>query len=46
VEELIEKLLSEDLASLGPRLKRHHILPGRAEDGSDFSLDRSKGVRS
>ena len=29
VEELIEKLLSEDLASLAPRLKRHHILLGR-----------------
>src|SRR3984893_445963 len=39
VEELIGKLLSEDLASLGPRLKRHHILLGRAEDDSDFSLD-------
>jgi hypothetical protein len=39
VEELIGKLLSEDLASLGPRMKRHHILLGRAEDGSDFSLD-------
>src|ERR1700680_1750710 len=46
VEELIERLLSEDLASLGPQLKRNHILLGRAEDGSDFSLDPSKGVRS
>jgi hypothetical protein len=36
VEELIEKLLSEDLASLAPRLKRHHILLGHTEEGRDF----------
>jgi hydroxymethylpyrimidine pyrophosphatase-like HAD family hydrolase len=39
VEELIEKLLSEDLASLGPRLKRHQILLGHAEGDGDFCLD-------
>jgi hypothetical protein len=39
VEELIEKLLSEDLASLAPRLKRHHILLGHMEQGHDFLLD-------
>jgi HAD superfamily hydrolase (TIGR01484 family) len=39
VEELIEKLLSEDLASLAPRLKRHHILLGQTEEGGDFLLD-------
>jgi haloacid dehalogenase-like hydrolase/Helicase HerA, central domain len=39
VEELIEKLLSEDLASLAPRLKRHQILLGRAEQGNEFCLD-------
>ena len=39
VEELIERLLSEDLQSLAPRLKRHHILLGRNETGQDFSLD-------
>ena len=39
VEELIDKILSEDLQGLGPRLKRHHILLGRAENGQDFSLD-------
>jgi HAD superfamily hydrolase (TIGR01484 family) len=39
VEELIEKLLAEDLASLAPRLKRRHILLGRAEQGRDFWLD-------
>ena len=39
VEELIEKLLAEDLASLAPRLKRRHILLGRTEEGRDFCLD-------
>ncbi|MCU1241685.1 MAG: yhaX [Candidatus Acidoferrum typicum] len=39
VEELIEKLLSEDLASLAPRLKRRRIFLGRTEQGGDFALD-------
>jgi len=39
VEELIEKLLSEDLASLAPRLKRRRILLGHTEEGGDFTLD-------
>jgi hypothetical protein len=39
VEELIEKLLSEDLASLAARLKRRRILLGRTEQGGDFTLD-------
>jgi HAD superfamily hydrolase (TIGR01484 family) len=39
VEELIEKLLSDDLASLAPRLKRRTILLGRTEQGGDFLLD-------
>jgi len=39
VEELIEKLLSEDLASLAPRLKRHQILLGRTEQGEEFQLE-------
>jgi HAD superfamily hydrolase (TIGR01484 family) len=39
VEELIEKLLAEDLTSLAPRLKRRHILLGRTEQGRDFWLD-------
>jgi HAD superfamily hydrolase (TIGR01484 family) len=39
VEELIEKLLSEDLASLSPRLKRHQVLLGHAEGDGDFCLD-------
>jgi HAD superfamily hydrolase (TIGR01484 family) len=39
VEELIERLLSDDLASLAPRLKRRTILLGRTEQGGDFLLD-------
>lgn len=39
VEELIERLLSEDLASLATRLKRRRILLGRTEAGGDFTLD-------
>ena len=38
VEELIEKILAEDLQSLAPRLKRHHILLGRTETGQEVSL--------
>jgi len=36
VEELIEKLLTEDLASVAPRLKRHQILLGHTEHDGDF----------
>jgi HAD superfamily hydrolase (TIGR01484 family) len=39
VEELIEKLLSEDLASLAPRLKRHQIVLGHTESGEEFRLE-------
>jgi hydroxymethylpyrimidine pyrophosphatase-like HAD family hydrolase/GTPase SAR1 family protein len=39
VEELIEKLLAEDLASLAPRLMRHDILLGHTERGEEFKLD-------
>jgi HAD superfamily hydrolase (TIGR01484 family) len=39
VEELIEQLLSEDLASLSPRLKRHRIFLGHTENGEDFFLE-------
>jgi HAD superfamily hydrolase (TIGR01484 family) len=39
VEELIEKLVSDDLASLAPRLKRHRIFLGRKERGEDFLID-------
>jgi HAD superfamily hydrolase (TIGR01484 family) len=39
VEELIEKLVSEDLGSLAPRLKRHQIFLGRTERGEEFRLE-------
>ena len=39
VEELIEKLLADDLASLAPRLKRHHVLLGHTENGDEYRLE-------
>jgi hydroxymethylpyrimidine pyrophosphatase-like HAD family hydrolase len=39
VEQLIERLLADDLASLAPRLKRHHILLGHTESGDEFRLE-------
>jgi HAD superfamily hydrolase (TIGR01484 family) len=39
VEDLIEKLLSEDLSSLAPRLKRHQILLGHTENGDEFRME-------
>jgi hypothetical protein len=38
VEELIEKILSDDLQSFEDRLKCHRILVGRGEDGAEFTL--------
>jgi hypothetical protein len=38
VEELIERLLADDLASLAPRLTRHRILLGHTEDGGEFHI--------
>jgi len=39
VEELVERLLSDDLLSLGFRLKRHHIRLGHRENGEAFEMD-------
>ena len=39
VEELIEKLLSEDLAGFAPRLKRHQVRLGRREQNQEFCLE-------
>jgi HAD superfamily hydrolase (TIGR01484 family) len=39
VEELIDNLLSEDLASLAPRLKHHQNLMGRTAQGEEFHLE-------
>jgi hydroxymethylpyrimidine pyrophosphatase-like HAD family hydrolase/energy-coupling factor transporter ATP-binding protein EcfA2 len=38
VEQLIERLLAEDLQSLAPRLARHRILLGRTDRGDEFTL--------
>jgi HAD superfamily hydrolase (TIGR01484 family) len=38
VEEIIHKLLENDLADLAPQLKRHDILLGNLEDGEPFCL--------
>ena len=38
VEELIEALLRDDLASLEPRLGRHHILLGTDADGKEVRI--------
>jgi hydroxymethylpyrimidine pyrophosphatase-like HAD family hydrolase/energy-coupling factor transporter ATP-binding protein EcfA2 len=39
VEELIDKLLSEDLQSLAPRLSRHQILLGHTDKDVPFRLE-------
>src|SRR5690349_2792943 len=39
IEELIEKLLSEDLASFAPRLKRHQVLLGRGRQSQEFCIE-------
>jgi HAD superfamily hydrolase (TIGR01484 family) len=39
VEELIEKMLENDLADLEPRLKRHQIVLGTTEKGEAFRLE-------
>ncbi len=38
VAELIEALLQDDLASVEPRLQRHHLLVGTTEDGTEVKL--------
>jgi len=39
VVELIDRLLADDLASVGERLTRHHVGLGRGPDGSDEKFD-------
>jgi HAD superfamily hydrolase (TIGR01484 family) len=39
VIELIDRLLADDLASVGERLTRHHIALGRAADGAEQKFD-------
>jgi hydroxymethylpyrimidine pyrophosphatase-like HAD family hydrolase len=38
VEELIEMLLADDLASLEDRLQRHHLLLGKEESGAEYNV--------
>ncbi len=38
VIELIDRLIATDLAELEPRLKRHRVLVGTAEDGREVSV--------
>ena len=39
VEELIDQLLTDDLANLASRLQRHRILLGQAQNGEAFCLE-------
>jgi HAD superfamily hydrolase (TIGR01484 family) len=39
VEELIERMLADDLASLAPRLGRHRLLLGRRDSGEEFRVE-------
>jgi HAD superfamily hydrolase (TIGR01484 family) len=39
VAQLIDKLLADDLADLGPRLQRHHILLGYDDDQQEVRID-------
>ena len=38
VQELVERLLTNDLADLEPRLTRHHLLLGHEPDGTEFKI--------
>ena len=38
VVELIERLLDDDLASVEPRLTRHHIVLGKTDDGEELRI--------
>ena len=39
VEELIERILEDDLASLAPRLARHRLLLGHSDSGGEFRVE-------
>ena len=43
VVELIDQLIATDLSELSPALKRHRIVIGQAEDGSDVDLESEDG---
>ena len=39
VEELIEQILTDDLASLAPKLSRHRIFLGQLDSGQEFRVE-------
>lgn len=39
VEEVVDRLLQDDLQTLSPRLERHRILLGQGEQNQEFKLD-------
>jgi len=43
VVELIDRLIATDLSELSPALKRHRIVIGQADDGSDVYLESEDG---
>ena len=43
VVELIDQLIATDLSELSPALKRHRIVIGQADDGSDVYLESEDG---
>lgn len=44
VEELIDQLLKDDLASLEPSLVRHHVVLGTRDDGSEVVISPHRSV--
>lgn len=44
VEELIDRLLRDDLVSLEPSLVRHHVVLGRRDDGSEVTIPPHRSV--
>ena len=42
--EIIDGLISSDLAEVSPRLTRHHLVVGKAATGSDVQLAPHEGV--
>jgi HAD superfamily hydrolase (TIGR01484 family) len=44
VTEIIDGLISSDLAEVSPRLTRHHLVVGKAATGSDVQLAPHEGV--
>ena len=44
VVELIDRLIATDLSELSPALKRHRIVIGQADDGSDVYLESEDGT--